>query len=108
MTKEKVVVGSDEQETSINFARGDKKLSLYTNDSTIITKLKTAGWPLPPKDFAGGITVEVPIDLLTFRTFKEKKEKSTTRGQHMKGRVLSQEQKDKMKAGRLAKAQAKA
>ena len=103
MIKQPIVTGVNEQETSINFARGDEKLSLYTSDLTIITKLKAAGWPIPEKDFAGGITVEVPVSLITFRTFKEKKEKSITRGQHMKGRKLSEEHKAKLLAGRKAR-----
>lgn len=102
--KQPVVTGVDEQETSINFARNDDKMILYTNDSTVITKLTRLGYPLPKRDHAGGITIEVPVKLLAFRAFKEKKEtKSTTRGQHLKGRKLSEEQKAKMKAGRAAK-----
>jgi len=104
MDKQPVVTGVDEQETSINFPRNSKVLTLYTNDSTIITKLKKAGWPIfGERDASGGIEIEVPVNSITFRAFKEKKTKSTTRGQHMKGRTLSEEQKAKMKAGRLAK-----
>lgn len=108
MDKQPVVTGIDEQETVINFARNDKNMSLYTCDSTMITKLTRLGYSIPEKDFAGGVTIEVPVKLLSFRAFKDKKEakaKSTTRGQHMKGRTLSEEQKAKMKAGRLAKKQ---
>ena len=111
MTTEKVVSGADAQETSINWARGDKTLILYTDDSTVITKLKKMGLKLPTPNYAGGITVEFPLNLLTFRTVKEKKltkdGKVTNRGAHMKGRVLSDEQKAKMKAGREAKKNAK-
>ncbi len=78
-------------------------MRIYTNDTTIVNKLKRLGYPLPELDFAGGCEIDVPVKLLTFRAFKDKKEKSTTRGQHLKGRVLSEEQKAKMKAGRLAK-----
>lgn len=108
MEKQPVVTGVDEQETSINFARNDKKMILYTNDSTMINKLTRLGYPIPQRDHAGGIEIEVPVKLLTFRAFKDKKEpkaKSETRGQHMKGRTLSEEQKAKMKAGREAKKQ---
>lgn len=106
MEKQSVVTGIDEQETVINFARNDKKMSIYTNDSTMITRLTRLGYPIPVRDHAGGITIEVDAKLLSFRAFRDKKEaktKSSTRGQHMKGRTLSEEQKAKMKAGRLAK-----
>ena len=33
-------VSADEQETTINFSRTDKEAELYTNDNTVLTKIK--------------------------------------------------------------------
>lgn len=97
---ERVPITSNDQDTSINFGRNEKALTIYSNDTTFLTKLKKAGYPLPELDFAGGCSIVIPKNALTIRANPDKKAK---RKSPMAGRKLSEEHKAKLREGRKAK-----
>lgn len=98
-TKVHVSVGSDEQDTSINFGRNEKDATIYSNDSTILTKLRKAGYKLPELDSIGGCEFTIPKNLISFRAMKKEKKNNSSNPK----RVLSDEHKARLQAGREAK-----
>lgn len=77
----------DEQETHVNFMRGDERAKIYTSDTTMMTKfnklveLQDTEWKLESVSKLGngeviGKTYSCPINLLSFRTKSIKRDYS--------------------------------
>jgi len=101
---------NDEMETHISFDLVDRTWKAWTTIKKDIAKLKRQGWTLVKTEYYADGSVysssfEAPENALTFRSIKGAKpvvEKSSTR------KPMSDEQKEKMRLGRLAKKAAEA
>lgn len=90
MEKKKICVAIEEQETVVNFGRNDAEMTIYTTDSTMITKLDkcvlTGAYKVIEEHTAQGVvigkTYKASKRLLSFRT---------------KNRVLTEKQKENAK-----------
>lgn len=69
-------------------------MALYTNDTTMITKLRKLGYDVSDTDDFGGIQISIPVNRLTIRKAEGRKASSR------KGQKLSPEHIAKMQAGR--------
>lgn len=74
----------EEQETHINFMRGDERASIYTSDTTMMTKLnklveaENTEWKLEevvklPSGELIGKTYSCPVSFISFRTKRIKR-----------------------------------
>ena len=91
----------EEQETVVNFYRVDHRMSIYTSDQTMITKLmkllkkseqnEEAGYVLVREEKMSGrvvaIEVSAPKHLLSLRTPKKKRELSDEERQELAERM---------------------
>lgn len=92
-----MAIATSEQDTSINFGREEKNLTLYSNDTTVITMLRRRGYDVSNTDSIGGVTIVIPKSALTIRAKSKKvQEKVQTKPK----RTLSSEHLAKLKAGR--------
>jgi len=92
-----MAIATSEQDTSINFGRDEKTLTLYSNDTTFITMLRRRGYDVSDTDSIGGVTIVIPKAALTIRANTKKvKEKVQTKPK----RTISSEHLAKLKAGR--------
>lgn len=89
----------EEQETNINFSRGDSRAKIYTSDSTIITKLcklsKIQGteWKLERVIKAKngeevGRVYSCPVEFVSFRKKRVKKEYTDEQKKAIGNRLL--------------------
>jgi hypothetical protein len=93
-------IATSEQDTSINFGRDEKTLTLYSNDTTFITMLRRRGYDVSDTDSIGGVTIVIPKIALTIRAnTKKSKEKVQAKPK----RTISPEHMAKLKAGREKK-----
>lgn len=98
----------EEMETHISFDLVDRKWNAWSSIKKDIAKMKRQGWELIKTDHYNDGTVcsctfEAPENALTFRSLK-----ATTKKAKKTGKPLSEEQKEKMRLGRLAKKEADA
>ena len=94
-------ISLEEQETVVNFYRTDRRMSIYTSDQTMITKLMKllkkseqngeAGYMLVREEKMNGrvvaIEVSAPKHLLSLRTPKKKRELSDEERQALAERM---------------------
>lgn len=99
---------NDEMETHLSIDLVDKKWNCWTTIKKDMTKLKKQGWNLIKTEYYTDGTVysqtfEAPENMITFRSVKDPDAPKPKR----KPRTpMTEEQKEKMRQGRLAKKEA--
>ena len=85
-------ISLQEQETTVNFRREDNYLTIYTSDSTTMTKLRKlmkaeqSEWTLL-KETDWSMEVKAPKNLLSFRTKKTTRNMSDEEKQRLAERM---------------------
>lgn len=99
---------NEEMETHISFDLVDRKWNAWTSIKKDIAKLKRQGWTLIKTEYYSdgavySATYEAPENAITFRTLEKAKEVEKPKSTR---KPLTDEQKEKMRLGRLAKKEA--